>query len=63
MRKAYGIDCILLSLSEIHRIVSQKQLPADGGTSDKPGEGGITINPTQGDNTGGGGGGKQKCCN
>jgi len=51
-------------LTEIHRIVSQKQLPAgEGSASDRPGDGGMVITPTQGDNTGGAGGAKQKCCN
>merc|ERR1712227_581799 len=51
-------------LTEIHRIVSQKQLPAgEGSASDRPGDGGMVITPTQGDNTGGSGGAKQKCCN
>ena len=51
-------------ISEIHRIVSQKQLPAgEGSASDRPGDGGMVITPTQGDNTGGAGGAKQKCCN
>jgi len=52
------------SEQEIHRIVSQKQLPAgEGSASDRPGDGGMVITPTQGDNTGGSGGAKQKCCN
>jgi len=56
-------DCVSIK-QEIHRIVSQKQLPAgEGSASDRPGDGGMVITPTQGDTTGGAGGAKQKCCN